>query len=473
MLRLCLMTALWCAALWYALPLDLNALSIPALLGVHAAPPLLAEATWFVFKRIRTSHAERAKKAAEKSGEAEKQSESEAARVAAEKALCRRRAHVECRALWLEVTGMPEWLEDMPPQCTLIERQPEDVRGTGNAAALSRALQGIFEAILGTEPLAWLPVYLLSGDDPENDMQRLEWLRRAWQKAAAVCGAEAPLKCGILPGEGLVAGRVIALFESDPELPALMLLGMDSPLAEETREMDDVEETGGDSQKLGGPGHAVAAVLLSRPGLVLPEDAKIAATGRKEADDYTPYWERSEVGAPGPAAGWGGMPARLPPVFLESLKPFAALCRSRLAACPTRGYVQILEEAIENVFIDAGLREMPGERGSDKKSPEPETPRPPDLGWLLHEDGEGSEKDISARYSRFTAGLTGTGCEIDALEEADNLREKHGDVGAARDALMLAEALIRAAQLQKPVLAAGFGEKDNVVISLARPISAK
>jgi hypothetical protein len=470
LLRLCLMAGLWCAALWYALPLDLAALSPPDLVGLHVAPPLLAEAAWFAFKRIRAARAEKAKDAAEKTAEAEKQAEIEAAEVAREEALRRRRAYVECRALWLEVIKIPDWLKEVPTQCSLVERQVQEVQGRRSETVLLRALQEVFEVVLSNEPLAWLPVYLLAGRDLENDARRLKWLRQAWQKAAVVRGTETRCQCEMLPGEGAVAERVISMFESDSELPALILLGMDSPLVEE---LGGAEEADGDLQQRNVQGHAIVAALLSRPGLALPEDMKAAAVEHKEADDYTPYWERGDMSAARSAAGWGEMPLRLQPVFLESLKPFAALCRSRQTVCPERGYMRALKETIENVSIDAGLLKMPGERERNEESPDAKTPESLDLGGLLHNSGEGDDQDAFARRARLVSGMTGLGCEIDVLEEASNLDEEHGDVGAAYAALMLAEALIRAAQLQKPVLTAEFGENDEVVVGMAWPVPAK
>ena len=475
-LRLCSITALWWAALWYVLPLDLFALSAPALLGLHISPPLLTEAAWFVFKRLRRLRVKRAKEAAEKTGEAQKQAEVEAARVAREEAMRRRRAHAECRALWVEVTEAPDWMEAPPEQCTVSERPADDVRGGGSGAVLVEALQQIFEAALENAPLAWLPVYLIPGSDPDDDARRLKWLGQAWRQAAAVKvsdGETPPPRFGMLAGEGPAAARVLALFESDPELPALLLLGMDSPLAD--GEAVDEFDAADSEVKRPAPGHAVAVALLSRPGLALPEDLKTAAVEeRKEVDAYAPYWERRNVSVGQPPPGWGGMPAKLLPVFLETLKPFAALHRAHLASCPERRYLPALQRAIEDVLIDGGLRKMPEEDGeAAEAAAEAESSEPPDPGWLVHNDGEGNGRDIADRYARFTAALTGLGCEMSTLKEANNSDKEHGDVGAARGLLILAEALIRAAQLQKPVLTAEFGKEDSVAIGLARPLAAE
>jgi hypothetical protein len=471
LLRLCSITGLWWAALWYVLPLDLRTLSTPALLGLHAGPPLLTEAAWFAFKRLRALRVKKAKEAAEKTGETQKQAETEAARLAREEAMRHRRAHAECRALWLDVTKTPDWMADAPKQCTLSERAADEVRGSGSQAVLGGALQRIFEAILENGLLAWLPVYLIPGNDPDSDARRLEWLERAWRQAATVkvSGGEAPPRLGMLPGEGTVTARAITLFENNPELPALLLLGMGSPLADDAADEPEAPEAADDSPKQTAPGHAVVAALLSRPGLALPKDLEIAAVEeRKKISAYAPYWERANVSVERPVPGWGGMPAKLLPVFLETLEPFATLHRAHPVLCPARGYLHALQRTIEDVLVDGGLRKIP----EDQKPAEAESPGPPDLGWIVHNDGEGDAQDIAARYVRLTAGLSAAGCEMNVLEEANNLDEDHGDVGAARGALIMAEALIRAAQLQKPVLAAEFGEKDNVVIGLARPLPA-
>ncbi|MDR3212505.1 MAG: hypothetical protein LBT71_01085 [Azoarcus sp.] len=307
-LRLCSMTALWWAVLWYVLPLDFSALSNSAMLGLHAAPPLLAEAAWFAFKRLRTLRAKRAKEAAEKTGEAKKQAETGTVSAAREEALRHRRAHAECRALWLEMAGISDWLEKTPQRCTLFERSGNDVRGAGSKAVLTKALQQIFESVLDDEPLIWLPVYLVPGNDPGDDARRLEWIEQAWRQTAAARGIETRPRCALLPGEGALAGRVIDLFENDPELPALILLGMDSLLADGTDDADDDTEAVDDPPRRA-PGHAVAAMLLSRPGLVLPADMKIAPE-RKEAGIYTPYWERGDLSTGPSVAGWGTTMAR-------------------------------------------------------------------------------------------------------------------------------------------------------------------
>jgi hypothetical protein len=475
-LRLCLITGLWWAALWYALPLDLQAQSIPNLVGLHVAPPLLMEVAWFAFKHIRSRLAKRAEKRAKDSDAAQKKSAAETAHAARVETLRLRRAHAQCRAIWLEVPVIPDWLAETPEQCVLFERAKEEVQGAGSEAVLPDALQQMFEAVLNNKPLAWLPVYLIPGSHPGDDARRLAWLGQAWRKAAAVSGIEISPRCVMLPGVGTLAERVINLFESDADVPALILLGMDSPLAEWSEWSedagDDADAESDEPPPQNVPGHAIAAVLLSRPGLVLPEGMQIVAAERKKTDDYTPYWERGDLNADRSLAGWGGMPAKLLPQFMDTLKPFAALSRSRLTVCPHRGSLLALEDAMKGVLMDAGLLKMPeeGEKPAEAETPESQAAELPELGWLVYNSGGMSGKETSDRLARFAAGLTGAGCDLNVFDEANNLTDDFGDVGAAHEVVLLTVALILAAQLQKPALAAEFSNGDAIGIGLARPV---
>jgi hypothetical protein len=86
-----------------------------------------------------------------------------------------------------------------------------------------------------------------------------------------------------------------------------------------------------------------------------------------------------------------------------------------------------------------------------------------DLGWFAHNSGS------AFRLGALSPALIDCGCEIDPFKDAGELEKEYGDVGAARGALMLAEALIRVAQLQKPVLTARFDGDKSIEIGLICP----
>jgi hypothetical protein len=193
-----------------------------------------------------------------------------------------------------------------------------------------------------------------------------------------------------------------------------------------------------------------------------------SASGESDANNpYTPYWERSRS-RPGQSR-WGNIPVPLRPRFLRSMLPMAALHRSCPFNAGTAENATALKrrfrDALDEALINAALREPLPEEGEKAEQPGVEEAAPLELGWLVHDSA--NTTDLVA----LTYVLSDFNCEIDPLAEASNLTKEHGNVGASRDALMLAEALLRAKQLQKPVLIAGFGEDDGIGVSLARPLA--
>lgn len=466
-------TGLWWALVWYVLPIDLRQLSVPSLVLLHLAPPLILTTAWSVFKRIRASRAAKAAEAAAAAQAAEQQSKLSAAKAAHEAELARRQTHVECRAVWAAVPKLPEWHDGEPAQCLLLEQDIEGLPGAGREAALAPSLQQVFEAaLLQSEAVAWLPVYLLPGRDLDGVAQ-LELVKQAWQQAIVACGIErAPAQpdCKFLPGSEQVADRVIALFDNDPTLPALLLLGLDSPLGDEPEDDDFADEpdveTLAQRRQVGKPSHAVAALLLSRPGLTTTADEYAGAEQQGEADAYTPYWEQQQGHEAGQAQ-WGRVPLPLQP-GLVALAPLAALHQSRSAyrqggLDKGNALARQIQGLVEGVLVNAKLRDLPFD------SSEAQPPEPLELGWLVHNSGGVDVGGI--RLAAVASALHYFGCEINPVDEASNVVVEHGDVGAARSALILAVALIRAAQTQKPVLAAEFDGNDSIGIGLARPVT--
>lgn len=123
------------------------------------------------------------------------------------------------------------------------------------------------------------------------------------------------------------------------------------------------------------------------------------------------------------------------------------------------------------MLVDAGVQKLSFELEQDGKPPE-EAPEPPDLGWVVCNSGEGDEKAVFSRHARLGTGVSTLGCDLDMTDEKTVLDEEYGNVGAARGVLILIAAMARVGRLQKPVLAAEFGDGDEIVLSLARPVSA-
>ncbi|MDR2092228.1 MAG: hypothetical protein LBP58_02775, partial [Azoarcus sp.] len=450
------LTLWWGLAVWFALPVDLPGLSLPALALLHIGPPVSVVAVWSLGKGALAWRARRKADRAAQAAAQEEPARREAERTAQAAALRAHRAYLECRSIFLELASAPDWLGSAAPSWHRFPRDAKTLRGAGREAALKPGLRQVFEAVfLQSAAIAWLPVYVAGH---EKQQRQREWVRSAWREAAAACCEEDPPlpDCRSLPGSGPLAARVMALFDEDPDLPALVLLGMDSPLSEAP-----------DGQAGIHPGHAVALVVLSRPGLVAREVDE-ADLARQLADPNLPYWEHERIrhaaehAATGPS--WGKVPWTLQADFC-GLEPFAVLHRPdsvhwRDGDAPD-AQVKPLQAAIETAAIHAALREPPtGDsetRKDDKASDKPETePEPLDVGWLTHNSGGMADPLAADRLVCVLRVLNGLGCELNVAQATGNLLVEHGDVGAAASVLMLAEALIRAAQLQKPVLLAEF-----------------
>jgi hypothetical protein len=348
------------------------------------------------------------------------------------------------------------------PQCSVLEQDADALRRQGREAALSSSLRKVFDAGLSQcEALGYLPLYLLPDHAGNTAM---ELVRKTWQEALAAKfphGKDAPVPdCRRLPGaDEPLSERLLALFEAEPTMPAIWLLGVDSLLAHGAQTDDGSGDSGIE------PGHAVAALVLSRPDLVLVKEDTVERPD--DADPYRPYWERGQGGREAPQ--WGKVPPSLR-VQLWGLLPFARLHRSRALSLQgdtarIRTRARQLQGLIETVLVDAGLLESPPPGGSEAKAFEP-----PDVGYLIHNSGAEDDPVASNRLVSLTAALRGFDCPMD-LDRACNALAEHGDTGAARGALMLAEAAVRAALAQLPVMVADWGGEDRVCVGMALPVS--
>lgn len=154
--------------------------------------------------------------------------------VGRETELAHRRAFLDCRAVWLAVPKAPDGFAGGMPQCCVLEQDAAALRQEGREVALSSSLRDVFDAALSQcEALGYLPLYLLP-DHAGNTT--VELVRKVWQEALTAKfphGKNAPVPdCRRLPGaDEPLSERVLALFEAEPTMPAMWLIGMDSLLA--------------------------------------------------------------------------------------------------------------------------------------------------------------------------------------------------------------------------------------------------
>jgi membrane protein implicated in regulation of membrane protease activity len=428
--------ALWWAALWFVLPVDWLQGTQASFVAIHVAPPSSVILTWMIWKLFKSSR----KKAQRTTAEGEQ----EALRIANQEERALARAHVECRGLWVALSKAPDWMREAVKHCTFLEEETDELQGNDLEVALTASLEQLFEvAFRQNEALVWLPVFLA------HDGIQVEWVENAWKQAlwsGRFARHPAVLDCQMLPGTGNMAARIINLFGSEHSPPALVL-GMDSTL---------------DARRTSNAGHAVLAFLFSQPGLdALPTGPDDDAPVKQETDSYTPYWEHDFK--TGSSPHWGNIPSSLRQGFLSRYAAFATLHRpvddigerDELMGSQTRALKQQIHDALPEAFIRAGLREPPFK----------ETELP-EIGWLVHDSHD------TARFVAIASALADYKCALNPVLEASNLREECGDVGAAREALMLAGATIRAAQLEKPILLVGSGEGGATTVGVLRPCTS-
>jgi len=468
-----LIVILWWGLLWLVLPVEWLQGTLPYLVMVHVAPPPLLMAAGWTCKRAWVWYRESAQNRAKAADAAEKEAQLAADKAEHQEMLDRRRAHVQCRAIWAEFAQMPKWVVDGAKQCVLLEQASENLQGTGREVALRASLERVFEtAFQQCEASVWVPVVLVTANSTQQSM-----VERAWREAVALRGIERfpqGFDCFTLSDPRRVVDFVIDLFEDDPALPAVIVVGMDSPLAT-TAPLAAASQIPADAVK---PGHAVIAMMLNRPGLPAPDEGQTGFSGKEDDDPYTPFWERDHRRADLPQ--WERIPPPLRAGFWN-LSPFAALHRSRttddLESKQGRAQERRLKGAIHDALIDSGLLDLPFKKKVDESEappkeeaapaqpkPEEDAEPPEHIGWLVHDVASG-------RIGALSAALRECDCEIDPYLDASNLKKEYGDVGTAQNVLMLADALIRAVQLQKPVLMAGYNAQKRFDISLARPIS--
>jgi hypothetical protein len=462
-LRFVLLLLVWWAALWFVLPQTWLSTPPVIVIALHLGLPIVMALAWYQgkasFKRTRSYLADRKKEKKKKKEQAER----EAKRAEQEAIMQRRRAHLDCRAVWVASAKVPKWMKGASSfPCLVLKQNMKEAWDEEIGTALVNTMQQVFEAVfVQVEAASWLPVVLMQeGASPEC----LQWMEQAWRQAAECQRVEQIpsrpdyrfLSCTGNSSHRDVVNRALALFEQDSTLPALLLLGLDSSRV----------SSGDDSAEAD---IVVAALLLSRPGLPAPVKK---ALNDSNADPYSPYWERIQITVSGSEA-WGNVP---PPFQsgLHAIPPLATLHRVHTANAPPQGLAlaRQLKSLVGEALVDAALRPA-DENGEAKASAanKPPPPEPLELGWIAHNAG-GSDNELGhKRITAISSALVEFEYESDMNSESGDLVEEYGDVGATRSALLLAEAVIRAAQLKKPVLIVDFGDTTEVSAGFVRPVA--
>jgi hypothetical protein len=320
--------------------------------------------------------------------------------------------HAECRGLWLALPDAPDWVQESPD--FLVEGE------SGPQGSISKQL---FEAAFSQSwAIAWLPL-LLDAATPAAEVE--EAWRQATADSDAVTNALPPPPTPDIraPGTGSLVDRAIALFEQEPALPAVLVLGAEGP--------------------------AAALALLARPGLALPPGSSADDYERPEPTVMTPFWDRAPI--PGTAL-WGNIPPALVPSFLRASPPIGALYQTATAqqeGVRPRERTKHARDTLLRAFANAGLSM--------------DAVNPPDIGWVAHSLG------TRERFIALATALTDCGCDVAPFEEGGSLEKDPSEPGQAGSTLLLAAALARAVQLGRPVLAVVAGQNNGMEAAIVIP----
>ena len=457
-------TALWWALVWFVLPLDLRHLSIPALVSLHVLVPVGLMAFISFFRRWRARVAQ-ARALAVQAQEAQAQQQRiDAAREAHAAQLAERRVAMQCRGAWVSALTQADPAVELEPATLLaVADRP---RG-GWADTLSPQLADVFSRALTQLPAAaWLPIYVFPNAQRDG-LDQLDLVRKTWLAAAQSLpegSAPAQADCKFLPGSTALVDRVLAVLANDPGLPGCLVLGFDAltEVLDQADELGDLPDEAVQKQWAwqGQPGGAAALLLFTRAGL-RASDAPVEAGA--SADVYTPYWEQNR-GTEAGQLSWGRVPPHLQRAVIDA-RPLALLAAGGNVINPQpkgNALTRQVQGAFEAALINAGLRDQPFDSGSAE-------PAPVAAGWLVHNSGNVSV--AGARLSGLSLALNYFGCELNVVDEADNLVITFGDMGAAREPLGLAVAALRVAQTKAPVVVAQFDGTVAFSINVLTPAS--
>ncbi|MDR0633964.1 MAG: hypothetical protein LBF91_03190 [Azoarcus sp.] len=432
LLRLGVFTALCWGVLWLAPPIDLVWQSPAALAGLHFGPPLALEGLWQSLRRAWRWRGDRATRR-----QAEKVAAENAAALAGQQAAAPppRLAGVECRAVWMALPRAPSWY-DGPSQAAA---PPDASAGRGDPLhpILSKAFQNA--------AAPWLPLYLAdAGGSAASASARIE---SAWRRALpASDDARTPAfpGCKTLPGAGPLPDRLISLFDEDPSLPALILLGLDGPAEKD----------------------AVAALLVSRPGLFAAvPDLEAGEDVLPDGSPHLPYWERARRERNAKTDGarqWGEVPPAAQAALLAA-PVIATLHRTHSSRPAQARLARTAQERIAEALENAGLREPPREAAEAA---------PPDLGEIRYNGGPPEGPENGQRLAALVTALYALDGEIDPIRMTRNVNATAPEVTVMSRLSTFAEALVQSARLRKPVLLAEFDGEGDVRAGIVRPACA-
>jgi hypothetical protein len=460
----------WSAILWLVLPIDIFQYSLPAILAMHAVPPLLAIAAWLGgrswHRRLRDRRCAADALALQQACAEEKSQK----KAEFEAMLAARQAPVECR--WIHIAASP-WrgFASAPSSAhenIHIEFDAPSCPPQGDITQLRSMLSEMLSKLYLTAPMASCLPIAFTGSSCFAAAQLETVIRQA--RAAARTGLALDLLpqlqpdlIALSPREQSLHAAMLALFEGNPSWPAVLVLTFDS--LEQTAAEGNAASVLPDGVRMresekwrGVPASALVAMLLTPHMLATALQGLAKISGADAITEMTPYWERERI-----PAGLGNFLASLPAARrhdFDALPVLGRLHAGRPVNLGASGFasdrIEMIRATLNEAAIDAGLLEPVFEWDGESISLGTPAMTVRQSAWLIHNAGDYAH--AGNRMSQLAAALWQSGMEFDPVENGTNTATAIGDCGEAMPWLWQAMALQRAQHEQAPVVCAIFDD---------------
>lgn len=476
----------WISALWLLIHPDFAQWTQPAVIALHALPPLAVWLPWLWLRRRAQIRKEAEAKHREEQAQAARKAALEEAQKKHEDEIHQRRFACDCRALaisTLTAHADVQLLEVAAPNIDIEQQIAGENRERPEGSVLDVLTPSIADALskiyLACRASAVFPIYVA----PPSEVSGEEVLARVRSIHAELVETLdtgiSPGACSpsilFLPSRDGAANSAISVFESAPDLPGAVVLAFDSPLSRNTPkdEFDDepAPEQLKQEQLSGKPGEGVIAMLLTNAELPAML-AAIVDIGTVGQDSMTPFWEKSLQ----PGGNLDLLMAASPESRgeLADLPVLGRIHRAsfRQAAQARTGVLELtrlVQGALERAQVNAGLIDPPFSPEGQPAEPvkKNETPATPQTrcSWIVH--NAGSVDVAGKRLAALGSSLYYYGIDLSPVdaEAALNVVTRIGDLGRATPVGQLALGVAQAARQAGPVLCAEYAGDDGVAVS--------
>jgi hypothetical protein len=492
--------ACWTLLLWFVFPFHFANYRLVVTIALHAIPPLLLWIGWLIVRRIRRKRRIQAAQNKEALLLAERQANRQAAKEKHEAAMRERRFACHCKAL--AVRGMAvEDMETIFPSGNSISTaemaktnpdllNPLQVISQILTLAIHNALGSLYDEV----PTARIfPIFLVSPSDSSyrEDVLTIQKIAKTliqerMQQQPAQKNAPTIVVPSVIsaPVAATAADSAIAIFEQNPDLPGAIILAFDSPASRQQQSQDSDTDESIELDAVfpnGKPMQGVVALCVTSADLekMVEKIAHVVPDTEWEANDpLRPFWAKNTP--------MEGNLALLATLTLEERHELLATANlvalHRGVSAQIESKLRPLERAslcqnmIEKNLIAIGEIDNPfdiGEKSAESvdAAPAPEAePKPPVIGWLVHNAGMVINPLFSNRIVALGTAMTYFKIDLNPVNEASNITSECGTWGCATPWALLAAAIAHTTDKQQPTLCAMYGDEEHLAINMTVPV---